>query len=81
MNLAPSEPEFVEFHSSSKSGPNGRALVHSLIDFTLIPTPLFKDFFKLAGSELESRVIGLRRSSVTLKHDDGRRTYVSIPKL
>lgn len=59
LHFKPYSPKFEEFHSSTKSGPNGQALLSSLYDLTLLPLPLRETIYTIAGEELRQKMEGM----------------------
>lgn len=66
LGCKPYRPSFIEFHSSTKSGPNGQALLTALHDFTLLPVHLVNSIKIMGGKRLESIVERLTVSNQDL---------------
>lgn len=52
---------FCEFHSSTKNGPQGQAILNSSLEATLIPNTLLSDLKLIGGIKLAFHLDGLRR--------------------
>lgn len=56
LSFRPWVPRFSEFHSTTKSGPNGQALLSALTDLTLLPLSLRESIYTIAGEKLKSKM-------------------------
>lgn len=56
LNIRPAEPEFTEFHFSTKSGPNGPAMATSPLDLASLPHETIDDIISIGGDLLGSYV-------------------------
>lgn len=54
LGIRPSNPEWKSFHMSTKSGPQGQALLMSLTELALLPLELIADIKLLGGDKLSS---------------------------
>jgi len=56
LNLQCKIPKWSEPHFSTKSGPNGQALLTSLLDLTLLPDSLLKSIYQVGGEALKEYI-------------------------
>jgi len=54
LGISKAECSFKTFHMSTKSGPNGQAILSALTDIQSLPPDLICDIFTVGGSSLES---------------------------
>lgn len=67
LGVRPVDHRFKDFHLSTKSGPNGQAILSSLYESTLIPNSLKESLVKLGGEKLAYKLDGIAKSQEELQ--------------
>jgi hypothetical protein len=60
LRLTPIDIKVEDFHMSTKSGPNGQALLTSMHDFTLLPECLRHNIIAFGGDKLKYTFEGIQ---------------------